>query len=495
VSAPTDSQNFSYDRYGNRQISSSSGGVNNANLSFDTSTNRLTAINSVTQTFDSAGNMTGNSSVAWAYDAENHLTRAYQTGNPSTQYGIYIYDGDGHRARRWNATDGEVWQVYGLDGELLAEYNANASASSPNKEYGYSNGRLLITADSSANINWIVSDHLGTPRMVIDKTGSLSNVKRHDYLPFGEELFAGTNGRTTTQGYSGSDNVRQHFTAKERDSETGLDYFGARYYGSTQGRFTSTDPAPLKLKHLANPQDLNRYAYVANNPFAFIDPDGKEKVKIIVRIFIPADVLKFPIIAKGDGNDSRPGQGTSHRTEIIISVETDPSKNNGRPVYGEPSVSAGPSFGTGFVKTGIIGFSLLGLVEGQADPNGKLSGHIERGESGAIYINAKGALAYPSFPSPDIDYHFDITVIDRGNGKIEVSASGVHDGFPGYEILAQREGEETPQLIYGYNPYAEGNHLFPSLAPMSLIGNPNVEVPYVESELKRKNPHEDLHSQ
>ena len=43
----------------------------------------------------------------------------------------------------------------------------------------------------SPNINWLVTDHLGTPRMVIDQTGTLANIKRHDYLPFGEELFAG----------------------------------------------------------------------------------------------------------------------------------------------------------------------------------------------------------------------------------------------------------------------------------------------------------------
>jgi hypothetical protein len=56
-------------------------------------------------------------------------------------------------------------------------------------------------------------------------------------LPFGEELFAGTGGRTTTpQGYS-DDRLRQKFTRKERDIETGLDYFLARYYTSMQGRF------------------------------------------------------------------------------------------------------------------------------------------------------------------------------------------------------------------------------------------------------------------
>ena len=60
---------------------------------------------------------------------------------------------------------------------------------------------------------WLVGDQLGTPRMVADRSGSLAGVKRHDYLPFGEELIAGAGGRATAQGYGATDNVRQKFTA------------------------------------------------------------------------------------------------------------------------------------------------------------------------------------------------------------------------------------------------------------------------------------------
>jgi RHS repeat-associated protein len=98
----------------------------------------------------------------------------------------------------------------------------------------------------TTSIDWLVADHLGTPRMIFDKTGSLVNVKRHDYLPFGEELSAGQGLRGTTLGYT-ADAVRQKFTSKERDIETGLDYFGARYFASTMGRFTGADPYDIKL--------------------------------------------------------------------------------------------------------------------------------------------------------------------------------------------------------------------------------------------------------
>ena len=105
-------------------------------------------------------------------------------------------------------------------------------------------------------------DAVGNVRVVTDQAGNV--IERHDYLPFGEE----TNP-------TGSQTKR--FTGKERDVETGLDYFGARYYGSKIGRFTTTDPV-LDLKAaLVNPQRWNRYAYVSNNPLRFVDPDGREQ--------------------------------------------------------------------------------------------------------------------------------------------------------------------------------------------------------------------------
>jgi len=125
------------------------------------------------------------------------------------------------------------------------------------------------------NVEWLVSDQLGTPRMVFDKTGSLAGMKRHDYLPFGEELGAYTGTRTLAQGYSTPDGLRQKFTSKERDNETGLDFFEARYYGSTQGRFTSVDPVALTVDRLYDPQKINLYAYCRNNPLSFIDPTGE----------------------------------------------------------------------------------------------------------------------------------------------------------------------------------------------------------------------------
>ena len=108
--------------------------------------------------------------------------------------------------------------------------------------------------------------------MVTDQSGNL--VARHDYLAFGEEIRNGYAGRPSNGAWGGLDTVSQKFTGKERDSESGLDYFSARYYGSTLGRFLSVDPANAGADP-TNPQSWNGYAYVLNNPLTGVDLDGE----------------------------------------------------------------------------------------------------------------------------------------------------------------------------------------------------------------------------
>src|SRR5512140_991075 len=90
---------------------------------------------------------------------------------------------------------------------------------------------------------------------------------------------------------TGGDFNHYFFTGKERDSETGLDYFGARYYGSTMGRFLSPDwsaaPEPVPYADLTNPQSLNLYAFVDNAPTNRVDADGHFVLK-------PGPAPKYP---------------------------------------------------------------------------------------------------------------------------------------------------------------------------------------------------------
>jgi RHS repeat-associated protein len=117
-------------------------------------------------------------------------------------------------------------------------------------------------------------DALGSVRAVTNNDGQI--VSRSDYLPFGEQIPA-ERGRGDIAGYSDEAGNKQKFTGKERDGETGLDYFGARYLSGAQGRFTSVDPALDIADAIRDPQLWNRYAYVTNGPFRYTDPDGRER--------------------------------------------------------------------------------------------------------------------------------------------------------------------------------------------------------------------------
>jgi RHS repeat-associated protein len=84
----------------------------------------------------------------------------------------------------------------------------------------------------------------------------------YDYLPYGEPV-----GSTSTT-------ISHKFTGKERDAESRLDNFGASYYGSSMGRFSSADPIFIELGRLRDPQLLNLYTYTRNNPLVYTDPTG-----------------------------------------------------------------------------------------------------------------------------------------------------------------------------------------------------------------------------
>ena len=122
---------------------------------------------------------------------------------------------------------------------------------------------------AAEQVYFYYNDPAGTPLAMSDATGTV--VWRADYLPFGEE----TIDLSTVQN-------NKMFVGKEKDSESGLYYFGARYMDPTAGRFISPDLVePINImtgkvndKFLLNPQRLNRYAYAGNNPYAFVDPDG-----------------------------------------------------------------------------------------------------------------------------------------------------------------------------------------------------------------------------
>ncbi|MDR3580430.1 MAG: RHS repeat-associated core domain-containing protein [Oryzomonas sp.] len=115
------------------------------------------------------------------------------------------------------------------------------------------------------------TDPAGTPLAMSDSTGKV--VWKADYKPFGEE-----------QSVTASASNDRRFVGKEKDSETGFSYFGARYEDARIGRFIAPDPvhavdantSKTNEKMLLDPQRLNLYAYGVNNPYQFVDPDGRD---------------------------------------------------------------------------------------------------------------------------------------------------------------------------------------------------------------------------
>jgi RHS repeat-associated protein len=303
-------QSYLYDRYGNRRIdlantdvTSAGSGVTRIDFKALTANNRLVAASDTTgddtssdlMRYDKAGNLVVDNYSpdpgkrgGMEYDAENRMTKAVGISHQ------YRYDADGKRTRKLVSGSLELWLVYGVNGELVAEYDATLPGGTLKKEYGYRGGQMLVVYDSALATNdklkWMVTDHLGSTRMVVNRTGDLGGVQRRDYLPFGEELASTVGHRAAPgSGYAVTVDPRQKFGSKERDNETGLDFFEARYFCSTQGRFTSPDEfagGPVELfavaaavnptffADLTNPQSLNKYQYCYDNPLRYVDSNG-----------------------------------------------------------------------------------------------------------------------------------------------------------------------------------------------------------------------------
>lgn len=113
-------------------------------------------------------------------------------------------------------------------------------------------------------------DAAGSVRLVTNESGAVTT--RNELLPFGE-IFATP---TTPDPLA----TRLVFGAKERDAESGFDYFGARFLRPESGRFTSVDPVMDAPGAISNPQRWNRYAYVSNNPLRRLDPNGLYEVDV-----------------------------------------------------------------------------------------------------------------------------------------------------------------------------------------------------------------------
>jgi len=211
----------------------------------DGATNRITGS---PYAYDANGNMTNDGNNTLVYDAENRVLSAT---NGSTS-GSYTYDGNNLRVKKVSGSTATVYIFSGS--KVIAEYDNGAAPSSPSREYVYSGVALLAKTDSSGT-KYYHRDHLSN-RLVTDSTGN--TVAQMGHYPFGESWYNATNDKLL-------------FTTYERDSESGNDYAMARSYVNGLARFSSPDPLSGSI---GNPQSLNHYPYVHNDPINSVDPIG-----------------------------------------------------------------------------------------------------------------------------------------------------------------------------------------------------------------------------
>jgi RHS repeat-associated protein len=201
-------------------------------------------------TYDADGHTLNDGVYNYTWNAESEMTYAHAV--------TYSYDGDGRRA----AKVGSKLYWYGSGDEILAETDASGNILN---EYVFFGNKRVAVLPAGANPLYYAEDFLGSSRVMVQSNGALCY--DGDFTPYGGE-----------RAYTSTCSQNYKFEGKERDTETANDDFEAREYSWRFGRWLSSDwsatPVPVPYANLSNPQTLNLYAMVADDPESFADLDG-----------------------------------------------------------------------------------------------------------------------------------------------------------------------------------------------------------------------------
>lgn len=149
---------------------------------------------------------------------------------------------------------------------------------------------LLLASTSfaieSEQITYYHNDALGSPIAATDSNGNL--VWREEYSPFGSRLLRESRETDCESGncipVESIWDEKQWYTGKMEETRIGLQYFGARWYEPETGRFLSADPVNFNEQNIFT---VNRYLYANNNPYKYVDPDGREATQVGFSIRLP----------------------------------------------------------------------------------------------------------------------------------------------------------------------------------------------------------------
>ena len=246
--------NYGYDALDN--LRTSTVGNRSTVATLDAATQRLTQLSVNGQAlnfgYDANGNLTQRGAQAFTFDIGNRLTSA--PGKASA----YAYDGHGRRAWVQYANGATKLQAYGQSGKLLLSVDSVSGSTN----HIYLGDKLLAEVNSlggNTTTTFSHTDALGSPVARTSSAGQLLSNSRTRYEAYGATA-AGTN--PTGIGFTGHVN----------DADTGLVYMQQRYYDPIAGRFLSVDPVTTNAK---DGSFFGRYHYANNNPYKFVDPDGR----------------------------------------------------------------------------------------------------------------------------------------------------------------------------------------------------------------------------
>jgi RHS repeat-associated protein len=175
-----------------------------------------------------------------------------------------VYDANGMRVKKMANGETTLYH-YDLANNVLSETDENGQV---RETFIYANGMRVASVSPDGKMKFFHNDPLGSPIMITDENGNA--LQRYVYDPYGTVIV------------SKGENENNHtYTGKELDAESGLMYYGARFYDPKIGRFITKD---IAAPDYGNAQSLNRYVYCLNNPLKFVDPDGR-KVELAYRHF------------------------------------------------------------------------------------------------------------------------------------------------------------------------------------------------------------------
>jgi RHS repeat-associated protein len=291
---------FGYDAFGNRTVMTQGGTPAHSVPSSSTAYYTASSNQVASMTYDAAGDVIYDGLNSYLYDAEGRLCAVRNYVGVLTGY---LYDAAGTRVAKGslatfscnfaptNFTPATSW-VLGPGGEQVTEYSTSCPANGWCHTNAFSAGQLQATYHDTGTYFYL-GDWLGTKRVEVGASGCIS---AYAGLPFGDGLTP-----VSVRGYASCvDATEHHFTGKERDTESGNDYFGARYYASAVGRFMSPDwgaqEEPVPYAKLDNPQTLNLYSYVENNPLTSTDPTGHEGCCDVLPTMDEVDAVAKPLI-------------------------------------------------------------------------------------------------------------------------------------------------------------------------------------------------------